>query len=106
MGDNADLINEGVVDAITGEFIGDAVGYPRTLDRSLPWEQKSLSYKHLNGIYKVLAKRGMDGGNHRKNYVIHAYAHNELDLKDGNTEEIAEIIQSDFSRFIIWLNKQ
>lgn len=39
MGDIADMMLDGTLDAMTGEYIGRGHGYPRTLDRSLPWEK-------------------------------------------------------------------
>lgn len=39
MGDIADGLLDGQFDFYTGEYLGQGCGYPRTFDRSLPWER-------------------------------------------------------------------
>jgi hypothetical protein len=40
MGEIADMMIDGTLDFYTGEYIGRGHGYPRTTNRSLPWERR------------------------------------------------------------------
>lgn len=49
MGDNAEMILDGILDSETGEYIGEGVGYPRTLNES------NKNYQRIKMIRKELA---------------------------------------------------
>lgn len=58
MGDIADMMLEGILDEQTGEYLGKAVGYPRTLQKRHYNTQKlhiTLSMKKIKAIRKEIA---------------------------------------------------
>lgn len=60
MGDIADGLINGDFYMYTGEYIGRGFGYPRTLERSLPWEQKDFTQSKevaFKGLSKFLRKK-------------------------------------------------
>lgn len=47
MGEIADMILDGILDEVTGEYIGPGVGYPRTLTKRR--KSEDLSWKKVTG---------------------------------------------------------
>lgn len=58
MGEVADMLIDGTLDAYTGEYIGKTCGYPRTLDGSLEWEH-SVRSNPMQGI-SIYIHRNID----------------------------------------------
>lgn len=40
MGDIADMMLDGTLDCVTGEYLGDSVGYPRTIEKQIKINKK------------------------------------------------------------------
>jgi hypothetical protein len=57
MGEIADILINGEFDSNTGEYIGKPVGYPRTIDRSLPWEKRTDVKPETNDRLAINSKR-------------------------------------------------
>jgi len=91
MGDIADMILDGILDEQTGEYIGEAVGYPRTMQKgcynSIEKRQPKRNIKHamkgesLGGLHLVGKKATIEnigeceivdyvGKRGRKRYVL------------------------------------
>lgn len=105
----AEAILNGDIDEQTGEWIGNGQGFPRTLTKK--WHSKGLittgkyltENPKLNGVIICVRNRWL------KNWqtVIQEYDKKVLNKTTGRTNnEIAEDIQINFSRFVIWLNTQ
>lgn len=54
MGDIADMMIDGILDMYTGEYLGDAVGYPRTREH-----MENTPQSRRNGIFKFLSAKGI-----------------------------------------------
>lgn len=97
MGDIADMMIDGTLDAITGEYIGRGHGYPRTLDKSLPWERGSG--RALNATYGVknyLNSRGIDTSKHRDVIVTFFPEENVQSISNA---DLSLRISKDFKEF-------
>ncbi len=100
MGEIADMMIDGTLDAETGEYLGDGPGYPRTRNRSLPWERPFRWHRNndLNGLYVYLLRQGH---NHKwHDGIIKRYAEEHLTSRKLTT--IAADIQKDFNSFRTW----
>lgn len=110
MGDIAEMMLDGTLDAITGEYIdGHSTGYPRTIDGSLPWESGNRGYRGnqsaISGVTKWLGKRGIKKRD-KVRAVVHEYATKELGHPETIKNETAcKHISSDFGKFIDWYNR-
>jgi hypothetical protein len=115
MGEIADMMLDGELDFFTGEYIGK--GYPRTLDRSLPWER---GYNKKAGNYGGVVNFCMQKGKtqSKANDIIKRYGKEKFGIdvskasgSNSFKEEIMPLlvdicnrIQSDFNSFRIWFN--
>jgi hypothetical protein len=99
MGEIADSLIDGEFDFYTGEYIGRGVGYPRTLDRSLPWERRNKS-NPVGGVLNYLNIKGFNKNNRVS--VLQEYAKlKKWDVSEENP--ICEKIQEKFGDFKSWL---
>ncbi len=99
MGDIADMMIEGFLDSETGEFIdGDAPGYPRTIGKTLPWEQhsKRRSSNAKFGITSFLNKRGIPIDKHID--ILRGFFPNENNSQ-ATKENLCNRISTDFDNF-------
>ena len=100
MGEIAEMMLDGTLDYETGEYLGKAVGFPRTKRRRYT---KSNS-KHLNGLMKYLSSYDITHG--KATRVIRNYAE-EKGYSEGLTlKQIAKEIQKDFNGFRRWVLKR
>ncbi len=108
MGEIADSMLDGEFDFYTGEYLGKGVGYPRTADRSLPWEKPQKA----NSFYFSKFNTKKDS---RELFGIKSWLYNnhytDLDLRLGKEMfdpiiaaygKSVEEISSDFSSFKNW----
>ena len=102
MGEIADSLINGEFDFYTGEYIGRPVGYPRTFDRSLPWEKRGNA-NPVGGVFNYLNIKGFNKNTRMP--VLQAYAKlKKWDIPDHDyTKVICEKIQERFGDFKSWL---
>lgn len=83
MGEIADMLIDGTLDMYTGEYIGDAVGYPRTINHHKKYFKETKAEKNIRKVRKELAilikKKESEGD---KNAVNNA--RKEINTKYGN----------------------
>lgn len=112
MGDIADSLINGEFDAISGEYIGRPVGYPRTYKNGklvgLHEDVDRSSKNNMNGIHKYLNSKGIKNrGEHTK--IVDAYltsrSESNMILK-GTFRQKSKFIQNNFGAFVVWFNKQ
>lgn len=95
MGDAADMILDGILDEQTGEYIGEAVGYPRTLNsRTI-----NRKYNHVQGVTEFLIRIGYKTKQER--IVVITGFLNSIDVKHDNISKIkmCSIISDKFNSF-------
>ena len=115
MGDIADMMINGDMDFYTGEYLGKGAGYPRTADKSLPWEK--TTHNNLGGVLNYIIKHTRcDRSTANKiikrygrdvlNIIVPKLAGNEYKIKSFPIlQEIANKIQGDWSAFCLWFKK-
>ena len=99
MGDIAEMILDGILDEQTGEYIGDGVGYPRTMQKGFynsvkkqKPKQNNKNYTNLGGLYLIGEKveiekygdciiKNFVGRRGRKRYVVVDNNDNEYKVK-------------------------
>ena len=95
MGEIADMMIDGTLDYITGEYIGEGYGYPRTRQ-----ENSNKAQSKLNGIKKYLRKQGFNDSTK----VINRYCKEVLNVSNNqmkhNLKSKCELIQQDFGKFV------
>ena len=95
MGEIAEDIIDGVFDSVTGEYIGEGVGYPRTLTK------ESFSLKEqIKGVKIYLFKNGIKDRN-EQNEIILRFGVGEKTTTLDNT---CLAIQKDFGKFTKWFH--
>lgn len=118
MGDIADAMISGDMDCVTGEWLGDGAGFPRTLEPNHPNsinpqrknkmpDFRQYNSKALNGIAKFLHMKGYNEDQIIS--IIYIYCGEELDIdldKLTTLRWCAEKIQEDFGRFAKYIKKQ
>jgi hypothetical protein len=108
MGEIADSMIDGEFDFFTGEYLGPGVGYPRTGNRSLPWERaargNSFYFSKFNTRKDSKALFGI------KSWIYNNHYPN-LDIRLGKTMfdpiiaaygKSPEEISNDFAAFKSW----
>jgi hypothetical protein len=103
MGEIADMMIDGTLDCITGEYLGNGHGYPRTREEGY---SESITYspkQNYIGVASWLHKRGFVK-NHDIREILVAYAtHLELPHPDSKgNNNISVHIQGDFNKFTKW----
>lgn len=105
MGDIADAILDGEFDEVTGEYIGEGVGYPRTLTKNYI-HNKSKYRKYsakLFGVIKFLNNRGLPNWQE----IMKEYLKQSDNYKqDLSNEEMAIEIQNDFGKFFNYIKQK
>jgi len=102
MGEIAEMLLDGTLDYLTGEYIGKPCGYPRSLDGSLPWERpnynqsKEAAYK---GVRNYLKKRF---GITDIIPVVNQY----LPGAGKSLKQKCLVIQKDFGAFVGWTSRE
>ena len=90
MGEIADMILDGILDEQTGEYIGEAVGYPRTLNtygkkgfknRRLVVTSKDIEVKRIRKEISIRTKQLISEG-HNENFALDK-ARQETNIKYG-----------------------
>lgn len=106
MGDIADMMINGDMDFYTGEYIGRGAGFPRTLDSSLPWEQRKKKANNprkgvLNYIHNCYAGKSQmpSALNIAKHYA------NEAKIEWKSEDEMFQAISANFSAFVKWFKE-
>jgi hypothetical protein len=104
MGEIADMMLDGTLDAHTGEYIGDPCGYPRTLDRYLPWERSGPpAGVYIAPVMGLLKARGIEPNDKRFKVILQYAA--EIGKKSV-TATCQHIRENGENRgaFKVWLN--
>lgn len=111
MGEIADSLIDGTMDAETGEFLdGDSPGYPRVFRNGKIVSQhgyvkskpvRDEGTKSFNGISNYLKTKDVTDKK-LVNSIIQDYCNSELKFK-GNIKECSIEIQKDFVKFIKYL---
>lgn len=104
MGEIADGIINGDFDCVSGEWLGEGDGYPRTAEPNHP---NSISQGHsnssqINGVLKFLRNNTQLEVKEYKQYCVD-YLNNELKLnftvEHDTWDSIATVLQNDFKPF-------
>ena len=111
MGEIADSLISGEFDCITGEYLGEAVGYPRTRSygrRNAPPVVKKPSIKANVCITNMCKDRGFD--NHKKVELVSKFLQSngyvQLPKLSRQYKIIHEQYKNDFRKFLIEQVKQ
>jgi hypothetical protein len=107
MGEIADSLINGEFDCVTGEYLGEEVGYPRTHANGrreyVPPVQKKPSSKANVCITNMCKDRGFD--NHEKTELVSKFLHSKGYKQLPNMSSQYKIIHSqyknDFRKFLI-----
>ena len=101
MGDIADMMIDGTLDYQTGEYIGDAVGYPRTIHGGHNRKKKPMSNIRIvyATIFKQMPKMAFKNA---CDEAIKDYAWNVLQYKTRNLPNICKKIKKDLITFTEW----
>lgn len=104
MGEIADMLINGDMDFYTGEYIGRGKGIPRTLDKSLPWEQKKSNPSF--GVTNFLYKRGVRRPD-QIDLVLRTYAeHKKWEIQGKKfVRKVSAKIQENFQDFASWCGR-
>lgn len=100
MGEIADSLIDGEYDFFTGEYIGRGVGYPRTLNKQLPWGKRDYTASKdaaLRGVQKFIKKR-------IKVTDITAIVNEYMPEPSLGLKRKCLDIQKDFGSFVKWMN--
>jgi len=110
MGEYAEMLLDGSCDEWTGEYIGPAVGYPRSLDPDHYSNEKGRTKQ----LYRVNALRGLENylkanGISKTGRCIWKYSRDILEVEykpdDVKAKKLAATeIQSQFQKFINWVH--
>lgn len=91
MGDIADMMINGDLDFYSGEYLGRGHGFPRTGNRSLPWEKDTPEEKKIRAIRKelgqLISKLEKDGSS--KNVAVNE-GRRQINLKYGKGWRIGD----------------
>jgi hypothetical protein len=94
MGDMADAIINGDFDEVTGEYLGNGQGFPRTLAKN---NKPNAEY----GVRKYLIQKGFAESEH--DWLIISYGGEKFKIAD--LKVICKKIQSNFGQFINYISK-
>lgn len=100
MGDIADMMIDGTLDYITGEYIGEGSGYPRTMD---DLKIRTTGSK-IRGVTKYLTKKGIN--DHKgviDGYCKNVWGASKTQMK-GNLGSKCALIQQNFGKFANYVN--
>jgi hypothetical protein len=109
MGEIADMMLDGTLDFYTGEYIGRGKGMPRTLDGSLPWEQRDghfpKTYKPAFGVLNYLESRGIVRQDHKESALKQYAAFKNWDIPHTRKfiRKISALITVNFGDFKNWV---
>lgn len=96
MGEIADMMIDGTLDAHTGEYLGEGPGYPRTRDKSLPWEAKRPP-NPTYGVTHWLDTNGVKGADQIE--VIRRFFPDEKGIANISKDELCQKISARFDEF-------
>lgn len=118
MGEIADGLVDGTYDFYTGEYLGEGPGFPRTHNKSLPWERgydvhrhRGQRYRHaeftdeqkVKGVLYWLYDKGIKGEEAHNTVKAWAAANNFKPLgKHRAVSQTCIEIQKDFLQFVKW----
>ena len=107
MGEVADMMLDGTLDSQTGEYIGEAIGYPRTLGDT---KYKYNKRYPKRGVVMYLNRKFPDMPKSEQHAFAYAYvkANYVLDELNKNNQSwvfIAHIIQKEWHKFVEHCNQ-
>ncbi len=103
MGEIADAIINGDIDEVTGEWIGNGQGYPRTLTKRGFKSDANTNFNHKTyGVQKATRQYLPKG---KANEFILKYGLEQLGIKSNQIDEICAKIQENFGHYIVYLKK-
>lgn len=109
MGDIADMMLDGTLDSMTGEYLGEGPGYPRSMDPESPdyvGRRERDPNRKMNpvfGVQNYLKGKGVTDFAP----VLTQYQTEVLKLPGEPTQkEICEVISKDFGAFVKWYGKK
>ena len=103
MGDNAEMILDGILDQYTGEYIGEDVGYSISLKNSYS-RFKRTKHKELQGLRKYTENFKWVKNIQHSNNLINEYA--SIKGYQGSLPEVSIEIQKDFKGFVKFMKKK
>lgn len=102
MGEIADSLLDGEFDYITGEYIGEGCGYPRTMDKQHKTYTFDSAEKAVKGVTKYLISKGKKLEQVNDLIIKYAVDNHRKEIKDVN--KICVSIQKSFGTFVKWCN--
>lgn len=106
MGDIADMMINGDMDFFTGEYIGRGGGFPRTLDRSLPWEKrKKKTHNPRKGVLNYIHQQYSGKAQMPSAIKIAKHYAIEAKIEWKSEEEMFAAISEDFQSFAKWFKE-
>lgn len=100
MGEIADGLINGDFDFYTGEYLGRGGGYPRTGNKSLPWERgRGFAKNHKSGVTKWLVRNGIEDKQEQMK-LIKAFVKDSTD--NDSKEQLCLKISCDWGNFKKW----
>jgi len=104
MGDIADGLIDGSFDAVTGEYIGEACGYPRSIYGD-PYIGMRGKHSSINGVKNFLRKFQLESKNYHQHCVDFIMEnHIEREGQSNSWKVVADIIQDNWKRFVAYTN--
>jgi len=107
MGEYADMLLDGSCDEWTGEYIGPAVGYPRSLDPAHYSNKRRLTNGYSRNALQGLRKYARKHGVGRTDVAIKKFAKEVLHRVDADTvamDKIASFISNHhFGHYMGWI---
>lgn len=119
MGEIADGLINGDFDFYTGEYIGNGMGFPRTHNRSLPWERNKRDnrysrrgeYSNREKFSGVMNWLMLQGGHGKEDTIFRrllqwAADHNMQVPSKSRYSRICQEISKDFPAFVKWFKEK
>ncbi len=105
MGEIADMMLDGTLDAATGEYLGPGAGYPRSMDPDHPdyigKKKDPKTTKPVFGVENFLKKRGeTEFSQITDDYFV------QIKRAEESHQKRCEYISQDFGTFVKWYNKR
>lgn len=102
MGEIAEGLINGDFDSVTGEYLGEGHGYPR----SIYWNNKRTT-NSVQGVKKYLSQKKIYNKFQYDFCIEFIKDHNELEFKHSiNWNKLADMIQSKWPDFVRYVNEK
>jgi len=108
MGEIADGLINGDFDSITGEYLGEGFGFPRTKHKGYIQKVrrfKKSSVKEISGLRKYMSRFDWIKSTSDCNDLVFEYCSLVIEF-EGDLIRCSQKIQEDFGSFVTWIKKQ